>query len=83
VLSSRDRSREHPDHFRFAIDTPERTIPDSPVTYPVAVGGDRDGPRLTTAVLHYKPKNSTVPGEPDHHVVVTDRWVVYPFKSGA
>ena len=37
----------------------------------------------TTAVLHYKPRRSKVPDEPDHHVVTTDRWVVYPFKGGA
>jgi hypoxanthine phosphoribosyltransferase len=37
----------------------------------------------TTAVLHYKPEHSVVPGEPDHHAVVTNRWVVYPFKGGA
>jgi hypoxanthine phosphoribosyltransferase len=36
----------------------------------------------TTAVLHYKPTHSQVPSVPDHHVVTTDRWVVYPFKSG-
>ena len=36
----------------------------------------------TTAVLHYKPDRSRVPGTPDHHVVTTDRWVVYPFKAG-
>ena len=36
----------------------------------------------TTAVLHYKPTHSTVPATPDHHIVTTDRWVVYPFKSG-
>jgi uncharacterized protein len=35
----------------------------------------------TTAVLHYKPARSRVPGEPDHHVVATDKWVVYPFKG--
>jgi hypoxanthine phosphoribosyltransferase len=35
-----------------------------------------------TAVLHYKPSHSVVPGAPDHHVVTTDRWVVYPFKAG-
>jgi hypothetical protein len=23
-----------------------------------------------------------VPGRPDHHVVTTDHWVVYPFKAG-
>jgi len=37
----------------------------------------------TTAVLHYKPSHSLVDAVPDHHVVTTDRWVVYPFKAGA
>jgi hypothetical protein len=36
----------------------------------------------TTAVLHYKPTHSVVPGEPDVHAVTTDAWVVYPFKAG-
>ena len=36
----------------------------------------------TTAVLHYKPARSVVPITPDHFVVDTDRWVVYPFKAG-
>jgi hypoxanthine phosphoribosyltransferase len=36
----------------------------------------------TTAVLHYKPTHSIVPSAPDHWVVSTDAWVVYPFKSG-
>ena len=36
----------------------------------------------TTAVLHYKPDRSQVPGRPDYHVVTTDHWVVYPFKAG-
>jgi uncharacterized protein len=36
----------------------------------------------TTAVLHYKPAHSVVPGRPDVHAVETDRWVVYPFKAG-
>lgn len=36
----------------------------------------------TTAVLHYKPERSIVPGEPDVHAVTTDAWVVYPFKAG-
>jgi hypothetical protein len=36
----------------------------------------------TTAVLHYKPARSRVPGAPDIHAVTTDRWVVYPFKAG-
>lgn len=37
----------------------------------------------TTAVLHYKPARSRVSDTPDHHVVETERWVVYPFKGGA
>ena len=36
----------------------------------------------TTAVLHYKPGRSRVPGAPDVFAVATDRWVVYPFKAG-
>lgn len=36
----------------------------------------------TTAVLHFKPGRSTVPGEPDVRAVDTDAWVVYPFKAG-
>jgi hypoxanthine phosphoribosyltransferase len=36
----------------------------------------------TTAVLHYKPTHSRVSAVPDHFVVVTDAWVVYPFKAG-
>jgi hypoxanthine phosphoribosyltransferase len=36
----------------------------------------------TTAVLHYKPRRSRVALVPDHHVVATDDWVVYPFKAG-
>jgi uncharacterized protein len=36
----------------------------------------------TTAVLHWKPTHSLVPGEPDVHAVTTDAWVVYPFKAG-
>jgi hypoxanthine phosphoribosyltransferase len=40
------------------------------------------GGRPTTAVLHYKPGRSKVDLVPDHHVVATDAWVVYPFKHG-
>jgi len=40
------------------------------------------GGRPTTAVLHYKPARSKVDLVPDHHVVATDAWVVYPFKHG-
>jgi hypoxanthine phosphoribosyltransferase len=36
----------------------------------------------TTAVLHWKPERSAVPGKPDVHAVTTDAWVVYPFKAG-
>jgi hypoxanthine phosphoribosyltransferase len=40
------------------------------------------GGRPTTAVLHYKPGRSKVELVPDHHVVATNAWVVYPFKHG-
>ena len=40
------------------------------------------GGEPTTAVLHYKPTNSKVSITPDHHVVSTDAWVVYPYKYG-
>jgi hypoxanthine phosphoribosyltransferase len=40
------------------------------------------GGEPVTAVLHYKPKRSRVPLTPDHAVVETDAWVVYPFKAG-
>jgi hypoxanthine phosphoribosyltransferase len=40
------------------------------------------GGEPTTAVLHYKPQRSKVESVPDHHVVSTDAWVVYPFKYG-
>ena len=40
------------------------------------------GGHPTTAVLHYKPARSKVDLVPDHHVVATDAWVVYPFKHG-
>ncbi|CAN5647617.1 phosphoribosyltransferase family protein [soil metagenome] len=40
------------------------------------------GGRPTTAVLHYKPGRSRVDLVPDHFVVETDAWVVYPFKGG-
>jgi hypoxanthine phosphoribosyltransferase len=36
----------------------------------------------TTAVIHWKPERSVVPGEPDVHAVTTAAWVVYPFKAG-
>jgi hypoxanthine phosphoribosyltransferase len=36
----------------------------------------------TTAVIHYKPGRSKVSLVPDHYVVATDDWVVYPFKHG-
>jgi uncharacterized protein len=40
------------------------------------------GGRPTTAVLHYKPGRSLNDQAPDHHAVMTDRWVVYPYKAG-
>jgi len=40
------------------------------------------GGHPVTAVLHYKPARSRVDLVPDHHIVETDAWVVYPFKAG-
>jgi hypoxanthine phosphoribosyltransferase len=40
------------------------------------------GGHPVTAVLHYKPGRSRVALSPDHFVVETDAWVVYPFKAG-
>ena len=40
------------------------------------------GGQATTGVLHYKPGRSKVAIVPDHFVVATDAWVVYPFKHG-
>ncbi len=40
------------------------------------------GGQPITAVLHYKPSRSRVDLVPDHFVVETDAWVVYPFKAG-
>jgi hypoxanthine phosphoribosyltransferase len=42
-----------------------------------AAGGDP-----VTAVLHYKPGRSRVDLVPDHYMVETDDWIVYPFKAG-
>ena len=35
-----------------------------------------------TAVLHYKPGKSRVDIVPDHFIVETNDWVLYPFKAG-
>jgi uncharacterized protein len=35
-----------------------------------------------TAVLHYKPARSRVDLVPDHYIVETNDWVLYPFKAG-
>ncbi len=48
----------------------------------VAERVEQAGGRPTTAVLHYKPSHSRVGIRPDHAVVETDAWVVYPFKAG-
>ena len=36
-----------------------------------------------SAVVHYKPARSRVPGAPDHHAATVDGWVLYPYKAGA
>lgn len=41
------------------------------------------GANSVSAVLHYKPTRSRVPGAPDHHAAIVDGWVTYPYKAGA
>ena len=48
----------------------------------VAARIEAAGGTSTTAVIHYKPGRSRVDLVPDHYVVETDAWVVYPFKAG-
>ncbi|MEI7743605.1 MAG: phosphoribosyltransferase family protein [Chloroflexota bacterium] len=36
-----------------------------------------------SAVLHYKPGRSRVPGAPDHWADTVHDWVAYPYKAGA
>jgi hypoxanthine phosphoribosyltransferase len=56
---------------------------DSGTTIAAVSKGIRDaGGTPVTAVLHYKPGKSRVEMTPDHFVVETDAWVVYPFKAG-
>jgi hypothetical protein len=56
---------------------------DSGTTIAAVAGRIREaGGVPVTAVLHYKPARSQVDLVPDHFVVQTDAWVVYPFKSG-
>lgn len=38
------------------------------------------GGKPTTAVLHYKPKNSMVNLRPDHYARETHAWIVYPWS---
>ncbi|MGD8485721.1 MAG: phosphoribosyltransferase family protein [Chloroflexota bacterium] len=40
------------------------------------------GGEPVTAVLHYKPGRSRVDLVPDHYIVETNDWVLYPFKGG-
>lgn len=82
---------EHPTFFQFPADPllhGKRVLIvdevwDTGTTIAAVVDRVRQGGGIpTTAVLHYKPERSKVTLVPDHHVVETDRWVVYPFKSG-
>lgn len=40
------------------------------------------GGEPVSAVLHYKPGRSRVPGLPDHYASTVDGWVTYPYKAG-
>lgn len=56
---------------------------DSGTTIAAVSGRIREaGGEPVTAVLHYKPGRSRVDLVPDHFIVETDDWIVYPFKAG-
>ena len=85
------RTSEHPTFFQFPSDPllhGKRVLVidevwDTGTTIAAVVERvELAGGRPTTAVLHYKPARSKVPLAPDHFVVATDDWVVYPFKHG-
>ena len=40
------------------------------------------GAEPASAVIHYKPGKSRVPGAPDHHAATVEGWVTYPYKAG-
>jgi hypoxanthine phosphoribosyltransferase len=40
------------------------------------------GATPVSAVIHYKPGRSRVPGAPDHWAATVDEWVTYPYKAG-
>lgn len=40
------------------------------------------GAEPVSAVLHYKPGRSRVPGRPDYHAAEIEGWVTYPYKAG-
>ena len=87
----RGQPGEHPAFFQFPADPLLRgkrvlivdEVWDTGTTIEAVVERVRlAGGSPTTAVLHYKPGRSKVRSVPDHHVVATDAWVVYPFKYG-
>jgi hypoxanthine phosphoribosyltransferase len=40
------------------------------------------GAHVRTAVVHYKPGKSEVPGAPDFFAAIADGWITYPYKGG-
>ena len=81
----------HPTFFQFPADPLLRgkrvlvvdEVWDSGTTIQAVTARVRQaGGDPVTAVLHFKPGRSIVPGQPDVYAVETDRWVVYPFKAG-
>jgi hypoxanthine phosphoribosyltransferase len=40
------------------------------------------GGTAVSAVIHYKPGRSRVPGAPDHWAATVHDWVTYPYKAG-
>ncbi|HEY1016404.1 MAG TPA: phosphoribosyltransferase family protein [Herpetosiphonaceae bacterium] len=41
---------------------------------------EQAGATYETAVLHFKPDSSKVPGRPDYFVDATSEWIVYPWE---
>lgn len=44
---------------------------------------DASNANYEVAVLHYKPTNSQVPGQPDYYIHETAEWIVYPWELHA
>ncbi|NBW31878.1 MAG: phosphoribosyltransferase [bacterium] len=48
----------------------------------VAERARSSGAHVRTAVVHFKPDKSEVPGAPDFFAALADGWITYPYKGG-